>query len=128
MISYIEFYLIKVKYFNIKLPKTPKPIPTGIEINKSFKILAIYQKKSFTSYFSSVNNSYSSEWTTLKITRDVASLKIPSPKTNEWSSGTAWWSIIKVAAKESFDDKEDAIQLISYKLNLIECISDSGST
>ena len=61
MISYIEFYLIKVKYFNIKLPKTPKPIPTGIEINKSFKILAIYQKKSFTSYFSSVNNSYSSE-------------------------------------------------------------------
>ena len=127
MISYIEFYLIKVKCFKIRLPITPKPIPTANETIKSFKMWAINKKKSFTFYVSSFNN-ISSEWTTLKITRDVASLKIPSPKTNEWSSGTAWWSIIKVAAKESFDDKEDAIQLISYKLNLIECISDSGST
>ena len=124
MISYIEFYLIKVKCFKIRLPITPKPIPTANEIIKSIKIWRINFKKSIMS-----NVSYaSSSLAALKITRDVASLKIPSPKTNEWSSGTAWWSIIKVAAKESFDDREDAIQVISHKLNLSICISDLLST
>ena len=57
MISYIEFYLRKVKCFVIRLPKTPKPIPTADEIIKFIKIKPINFKKSIMCNYSSSNNS-----------------------------------------------------------------------